>query len=102
MRRGAAKPNISYLSSRRRQSAPFSVRGRFSGVSLSLRFKLCCRRREKLAGNCQGIASSQGNCGFEGSGCQIHYRRRFMPKLKGNRLGIAADVDQFPGFEQES
>jgi hypothetical protein len=38
---------------------------------------------QKLAGNCEGIAGSQGDCGFEGGICQIHFRRHFMPKLKG-------------------
>ena len=52
--------------------------------------------------NWEGIAGSQGDCGFEGVGCPIHFRRHFMPKLKGNRLGIAEDVDRIPGFEQES
>src|ERR1039457_5748817 len=52
---------------RRRFPLTHAARGHLPG-SLNLRFKLCCRRREKLAGNCERVASNQGHCGFEGVG----------------------------------
>ena len=50
----------------------------------SLRFKLCRRRRAQLTGNCERIAGSQGDCGFEDGGRHIHSRQHFMLKLEGS------------------